>query len=66
MNNPQNTAKQRYVPAPIINLNNSGGVQGVWLNEDEDVDWTMGMVNGQSVVYGYTIKKKTSHAPKIR
>ena len=55
-----NTAGQRYVQPTIWNpTRTSSGVMGVWLSEDEDVDFHITTnPDGTQNCHGYTIKKK--------
>lgn len=56
-----NTSGKRYAQPYIFNPTPSSGVMGVWLNDDEEVDWTI-MTNpdGTQHCCGYTIRKKGS------
>ena len=60
-----NTSGQRYYQAPVTDPNSTGGVLGVWLGDDEEVEWSIGFVNGRQYVYGYTIKKAAHSVSQI-
>lgn len=55
------TAGRRYEQPAIFNPTPSTGIMGVWLNEDEEVDWTI-ITNpdGSQHCCGYTIRKKNT------
>ena len=55
-----NTAGQKYVQPCIVNpTRTSAGMMGVWLSDDEDVDWHITTnPDGTQHCHGYTIRKK--------
>ena len=55
---------RRWCPAPYQSApSNSGGMLGVYLGEDEEVEWIWTFGQGGSYVSGYTVRKKP--LPKV-
>ncbi len=53
------TIGRRYEQPPIYNPASTSGMMGVWLHEDEEVDWSISYnPDGTQHCFGYTIKKK--------
>ena len=53
-----NTVGKIFVPVPepgYYPLTTTGQITGVWINPDEDVEWTKQMINGYEIITGYTI-----------
>ncbi len=58
---PNDTAGRTWTPAPNNGVGpiTTGGMMGVYLSADEDVDWhTSYNPDGSQNINGYTIKKK--------
>lgn len=61
----RNTAGQQWHGAPYQSSPaTTGMIQGVWLYDDEEVEWiwTYGL-DGTSYVSGYTVRKKSLQMP---
>jgi hypothetical protein len=55
---------KKWVPAPDYNSlkpGHSGQLQGIWVDEGDEVIWNWTHLFDQSYVSGYTIVKKTSY-----
>ena len=58
-----NTVGKIFVPVPepgYYPLTTTGQITGVWINPEEDVEWTKQMINGYEIITGYTINKRAS------
>ena len=50
---------RRWIPAPYVDRESSGGMTGVWLNEYEEVEWHKQFnPDGTVSITGYTITTK--------